>query len=254
LLRYCTIVCRSSSRPSTIAHGSILQSHRPRGRASKTPTCVACSRRCTRPFGGADRNWGLSDDGKLLVANYRLYNTGGGGAFDLAVQGGFFSNDPPSGIDFYLGTPNGKADRFLYVNTGANPHRVATLEINPTSTGAAPTITDPRVTPASVPADGSASATLTAKVDSAGGKIARVGAAVLEDGAHDDKQLNDVVLFDNGTHGDAVAGDGIYSDNELRTLSGAKSGPRAIRVRASVVDAAGKSHSTAIDFGPFAVQ
>jgi hypothetical protein len=204
--------------------------------------------------GGADLNWGMSDDGKLLAANYRLYNADGSGAFDLAVQGGTFSNDPPSGIDFYLGTPSGKADRFLYVNTGANPRRVAALEINPASTGAAPTITNPSVTPASVPANGSASATLMAKVDSARGKVARVGAAVLEDGAHDDKQLSDVVLFDDGTHGDAVAGDGIYSDNELRTLSGAKPGPRTIRVRATVVDAAGKSHSTAIDFGPFGVQ
>jgi len=63
-----------------------------------------------------------------------------------------------------------------------------------------------------------------------------------------------VVLFDDGTHGDAVAGDGVYSDNELRTISGAAPGPRTIRVRATVVDAAGKSHSTVIELGGFAVK
>jgi hypothetical protein len=204
--------------------------------------------------GGADTNWGLSDDGKLLVANYRLYNADGSGAFDLAIQGGYFSNDPPSGIDLYLGTPNGKVDRILYVNTGANPRRMTALEINPSSMGAAPTITNPSVTPASIPADGSLSATLTAKVESSGSKIVRVGAAVLQDGAHDDKGFNDVVLFDDGTHGDAVANDGIYSDNELRTTSGAKAGPRTIRVRATIIDTAGKSHSTVVELGPFAVQ
>jgi hypothetical protein len=153
-----------------------------------------------------------------------------------------------------LGTPNGKADRILYVNSVANPRRMAALEINPTTMGAAPTIANPSVTPASVPADGSASATLTARVASTGGKVVRVGAAVLQNGSHDDKELADVVLFDDGTHGDTVAGDGVYSDNELRASAGAKSGPRTIRVRATVVDAAEKSHSTAIEFGAFAVQ
>jgi hypothetical protein len=131
---------------------------------------------------------------------------------------------------------------------------MAALEINPPSTGAAPTITNPSVAPASIPADASASATLTAKVVSAGGKVARVGAAVLQNGSHDDNEIADVVLFDDGTHGDAVAGDGVYSDNELRATAGAKSGPRTIRVRATVVDAAGKSHSTAIEFGALTVQ
>jgi hypothetical protein len=204
--------------------------------------------------GGDDNNWGISDDGKLVVAGYKLHNADGSGSFDLAVQGGTFSNDPPSGIDLFLGTPNGKADRILYVNSVANPRRMAALEINPTTMGAAPTVANPSVTPASVPADGSASATLTAKVASTGGKVVRVGAAVLQNGSHDDKELADVVLFDDGTHGDAVAGDGVYSDNELRASAGAKSGPRTIRVRATVVDAAGKSHSTAIELGAFAVQ
>jgi hypothetical protein len=203
---------------------------------------------------GDDNNWGISDDGKLVVANYKLHNADGSGSFDLAVQGGTFSNDPPSGIDLLLGTPNGKADRILYVNSVANPRRMAALEIDPTTMGAAPTIANPSVTPASVPANGSASATLTAKVASTSGKVVRVGAAALQNASHDDKELADVVLFDDGTHGDAVAGDGVYSDNELRASAGAKSGPRTIRVRATVVDAAGKSHSTAIEFGAFAVQ
>jgi hypothetical protein len=62
------------------------------------------------------------------------------------------------------------------------------------------------------------------------------------------------VLLDDGTKGDAIAGDGVYTSNELKALSEATPGARTIRVRATFVDAAGKSHSTVTDFGPFAAQ
>jgi hypothetical protein len=203
--------------------------------------------------GSANNNWGLSDDGKRLVAGYRLYDTAAGTKFDLALTGGTFSGDPPSGIDLFLGALSGKGDRVLYIDTLPGTRRMATLEIDPASTGAAPTITAPTVTPASVPLDGSSSATVTVKV-AAAGKVERVGIAGIKDGLHDIKGLPDLVLLDDGTHGDAVAGDGIYSSNELKAFSEATAGTRLIRVRATTIDADGKSHSTAIDFGPFDVK
>jgi hypothetical protein len=111
------------------------------------------------------------------------------------------------------------------------------------------------VTPASVPAAGSTPATITVKA-MASGTVVRIGAAVLNAGAHD-KVFSDVVLFDDGTHGDAIAGDGVYSSNEIKPNPGngmVASGARIIRVRATVVDGGGKSHSTAIDVGGLAVQ
>ena len=198
-------------------------------------------------------NWGISDDGRKVASNYRLFNTDGSGAFDLAVNGGSYSGDPPTGIDNFLGTPNGAASRFAYIDYGT--HRMATLEIDPASGGAAPTLSQPAVSPASVPVDGTRAATLSVKA-TASGTIARVGATVMLAGTHDNV-FNDVVLLDDGTHGDATAGDGIYTNNQIQPDPGAGTvmpGARTIRIRATFVDGGGKSHSTAIDVSGLGVQ
>jgi hypothetical protein len=198
--------------------------------------------------GNLDTSWGLSDDGRVLIAGNRMHRTDGTGAFDLVVRGSFFSADPPSGIDNHLGALDGAGKRVFYVDAQSIPKRVALLEIDPSSTGDAPTITDPTVTPASIPLDGSESATISAKVAVAGGaKPVRVAASVLKDGARDDK-VGEVVLFDDGTHGDATANDGVYTVNEIRATSGAIAGARTIRIRATFIDASTKAHSTVIEY------
>src|SRR5262249_50829311 len=140
------------------------------------------ARRMVGSYGGGHSNWGVSDDGKLVVANYHLWRTDGTAGFDLAVQGGAFSGDPPGGIDLFMGVPSGKVDRVMYIDTGPNPRRVATLEINPATTAPAPAISEPTINPPRVPTDGSTAATVTVKVDSPGGKLVRVAAAVMKDG------------------------------------------------------------------------
>ncbi len=204
--------------------------------------------------GGNDNNWGITDDGASVVAGYRLIPASGTGAFDLSLTGETFSSDPPSGIDLELGTPDGKGDRIVYVDTGASPRRMGALEINPASMRAAPTISAPALSPATIPADGSASAKVTVKITSPGAKPAHVGAAALLAGTHDNLEIGDFSLYDDGTHGDATAGDGVYTYDQIKALSGAKSGARTLRVRATVVDPSGKSHSTAVDFGTLTVQ
>lgn len=201
-----------------------------------------------------DTNWGLSDDGRVVIAGNRMHRTDGTGAFDLVVRGSFFSGDPSTAIDNQLGALDGSGKRVFYVDGQSPSKRVALLEIDPSSTGAAPTITEPTVTPASIPLNGSVNATISAKVAIGGGaKPVRVAASVLQDGARDEK-IAEVVLFDDGTHGDATANDGVYTVNEIRATAGATAGARTIRIRATFVDASTKAHSTVIEYTGLSVR
>lgn len=204
--------------------------------------------------GNLDTDWGLSDDGRVVLAGHKMHRTDGSGSFDLVVRGSVFSGDPSSAIDNHLGALDGSGRRVFYVDGQSTPARAALLEIDPAGTGAAPTITEPTIAPSSIPADGSRSATITARVALAGGgKPIRVSAAVLVNGARD-AQVGEVALWDDGTHGDATANDGVYSVNELRTQAGATPGERTIRVRATFIDAATKAHSTVIEYTGLSVR
>jgi hypothetical protein len=211
------------------------------------------NRRTLGSFNGSDSDcWGLSDDGSQVAADYRLWRTDGSGAFDLALAGGSYSTDAATAIDNFFGVLAGSGARMAYVEHATS--RVATLEINPASTGAAPTLSQPSIAPATIAADGSASATISVKAS--GGTIARVGIAVLAAGVHDNV-FTDLVLLDDGTQGDAQAGDGIYTSNQLKPDPGAgtvTSGARSVRIRATIVDGSGKSHSTAIDVTGLTIQ
>lgn len=200
--------------------------------------------------GDLDTDWGISDDGSVVLAGYRMHRTDGSGAFELVVRGSSFSNDPPTAIDNQLGVLSGAGNRVFYIDSQSAPARAALLEIDPPSTGAAPTITEPTVVPASIAQDGSENATITAKVS---GKPVRVAASVLEDGSRD-ANLTEVVLFDDGTHGDAAANDGVYTSNEIHAMSGATSGARTVRIRATVIDEGTKAHSTVIEYTGLSVR
>ena len=56
------------------------------------------------------------------------------------------------------------------------------------------------------------------------------------------------------SHGDAVAGDGVFTTDRIGANSSASLGPHTIRIKAEVKDAAGVRHATAIEFGTLQVQ
>ena len=74
--------------------------------------------------------------------------------------------------------------------------------------------------------------------------IIRVSNAILFNGL-DDPHVNHAVLLDDGT--------GVFSSDRIRTDCCAVPGPRTVRVKAEVVDSAGRRHATAVDFDPFEV-
>ncbi|HTM47752.1 MAG TPA: choice-of-anchor D domain-containing protein [Bryobacteraceae bacterium] len=133
----------------------------------------------------------------------------------------------------------GDGTRFLFTAPSAGGGvQFAIAEINPANTGAAPSIVNPTVDPASVPGDGSGyRATITAGITSAAPVIATVQAFL--QGLPD--QAGSIM---SETGGGPWAGSIFFST----TASGA----RVMRVKAETqVD--GRRHATAIDFGGFAV-
>jgi hypothetical protein len=204
----------------------------------------------------SDNNWGLSDDGSHLLADYTLHNTDGSGGYDVAIVGGFASNDPVSTVDCAFGGLSGRGDRLLYVVAGASARYIGSLDINPTSFGSAPSVTQPTITPATI-TRGGASATVTAKVSSIG-TLLRVGSAVLLNG-HKDVESNcirgEAIMSDDGTNGDGTATDGVFTNNQIGASSCATAtGPRTVRVRAEARAADGKQHATVVEFRNFDIQ
>lgn len=199
----------------------------------------------------------LSADGsKLLFGDSnRLYATDGSGFTALAVRGGYFSSEPAMLINDGLRLPfmNGAADRFVYAAADdANIQQLATMDVNTTTLGDAPSITSQTLSPASIGLNQANSATVSANVATSN-RVTRVSAAVIN-GGQSDGNVNGPVMFDDGTHGDAVAGDGIYTSNEIRANCCAAVGPRTVRVRAEVRDPGNRRHATSVEFvGPTVV-
>lgn len=205
---------------------------------------------------GSEANVGLSHDGAKLNAGNagRLINTDGTGSLDLAVIGGRYSTDPESIIDAYFMTMSEDATRFVYLDwcNGCTLLKPATLSLNPTTVGLAPIVTNVAANPAYVIKGWASSAKLSAKV-SVMGDIVRVAAAFLKKGVLD-QELTQPVLLDDGSQGDVIPGNGIFTSNQVQASSNATLGARVIRIRAESRTSDLLRHATAADAVPFAVK
>ena len=193
----------------------------------------------------------LTYDGAKVHYVGTLYNTDGSGRLELAIRGPFNPADPPSLINnygLYAATMNSSGTRFLYgADYSAGPLQMAILDVNPASLGPAPAVTEPKIAPPYVLADGSSAATIRARVTT-NQTLVRVNGVSLREGVNDNTVLNGgAILLDNGTQGDVTPDDGVFTHNAVRASSGAPLGPRLVRMRAEVRAADGKRHATALD-------
>jgi hypothetical protein len=193
----------------------------------------------------------LTSDGSK--ANYlgALYNTDGSGGLELAIPGPSSPTDPPLLVNkygLYAGTMNSSGTRFLYgADYNAGPVQLATVDLDPPGLGLAPAVTDPKIAPPYVLADGSSAATVRAGVNTSQ-TLVRVNGVSLRDGFNDSTVLNGgTILLDDGTQGDVTPGDGVLTSNRVWASDPAPLGPRLIRVKAEVRAGDGKRHATAID-------
>jgi hypothetical protein len=79
-----------------------------------------------------------------------------------------------------------------------------------------------------------------------------VSYAILRDGLVDELVNGDIFLLDNGSYGDRVAGDGIFTSNNVIAKWNAPAGARLLRLFAQVSDG-GMRHGTLVDLTPFSV-
>ena len=152
---------------------------------------------------------------------------------------------------FPLATMDGTADRFSFSSPDdAGVPQLATLDLNTTTLGEAPVVTSPTLSTGTIVQSG-AQATVTATVKTSD-KVTRVGAAVLAAGMVDN-DMSQPVMVDDGTQGDLVAGDGIYTSSSLGSDCCSVLGAHTVRVKAEVRDSGNRRHATAIEFGGLTV-
>ncbi|MBS1791707.1 MAG: choice-of-anchor D domain-containing protein [Acidobacteria bacterium] len=222
---------------------------------------IATSDQITPPIGFP--NYGQSayriflnrDGSKLLLGGTSyLYDTLTRSVIQLGIEFGALSGDTAHVVynGLFVPSMNAAATRFTYLVSDANNvEQLATLEIT-SSIGASPNLSLPTIDPPFVLTDTRSTTTLTVKA-TAGSGVNRVSASFLRNGLDDvyvcvgDRQKP--VLLDNGTQGDTVAADTIYTNNGIRTVGGvlAVPGPRVVRYQAETKTGDNKRHATAID-------
>ena len=199
------------------------------------------------------------DGSKLLFGETSwLFSTDGSGRLELgcSVPGAQNMILGNGGYDFYEhGVMDSNATRFAFLTVGVGSlTQVATAELNPAGNSLAPTIIGASVTPAYITTNGSSLLFAFSPAPTNGlvpGGGAQAG--ILFNGVADPSYWEGSILRDNGFNGDAVKGDGIYSDNSGYFYYRPAIGPRTVRFRAELLGADGNYHATAIDVAPFFV-
>ena len=133
---------------------------------------------------------------------------------------------------------------------------LATLDIGPADLGNAPIVVEPSIAPDTNPLNYVSADKVQIDVEAAG-TLRGVGLVALREGVFDGNVGRGVVLVDDGTNGDATAGDGTYTNsNVVHVMSQTReddTGPRMLRVEAEVETSDGFRHATAVEFGPLTV-
>lgn len=197
----------------------------------------------------------MNGDGSQLLygGTSDLYATDGSGVLQLSVRGGYYSSDSAPLVTDGFGQPtmNSLGTRFLYVGRDdSGISQLATMDMNPGSLGDAPSITAPLLTQSSLVLNGASRTVVSANVATPN-KITRVSAAALNAGITD-PNVDEPVMLDDGTNGDQVAADGIYT-GRIGANCCAALGPKNVRVKAEVRDSGTRRHATAIEFSGLTV-
>ena len=207
----------------------------------------------------------LSYDGSKLNhgSRNRLYNTDGSGVLQLAAYGATLTGDLPLMVGsgdggFQRSSMSRDATRFLfffslgYVNGAPTPAQLGLLELNPGSLGQAPALTDPKIAPPYV-VIGDSKTSVSVLMNTANTHV-RTNSVGFRNGVEVNRNIvYQVVLYDDGSYGDATAGDGRFTNNTVGASSGATVGPYTVRVKTEVRAADGRRHATALDVAQFDV-
>jgi hypothetical protein len=200
----------------------------------------------------------LTQDGSklLLGSSALLINTDGSGMTQIGtnVAGSAHLTAPqlPSP------TMNGAGTEFLYTMIDlSDASQLAVARLNPVSLGGDPTVSNINISPNYIVITPGAASTVTTisgqvSASESGGLVTDallyngVSSNHLNIGGNEVDSFADNQLYDDGSHGDATAGDGTYTNNGIGT-EGTVLGPRTVRVMAQVQDDNGLLHGTAVE-------
>jgi hypothetical protein len=231
--------------------------------AGGTPTVLI-----SMPYSGYDEPFQLTQTGsRLLVSsNGLLFDTATGDVelLGASINGVGGNHEAVLTDGLPRGTMDAEGQQFLYVmrtvrcaDCANQQEQLATMSIDPVDLGAAPMISNGTIEPASILPEYGSEAVVSASV-AADGTVLGVGfAALLDDGTVDINVGHLLVLLDDGTNGDTVAGDDVYTVGGVVhgpfVARDPDTGPRTVRIAAEVEDANGLRHATAVDIGTLTV-
>jgi hypothetical protein len=219
------------------------------------------------PYSGYLEPFQLTQTGsKLLVSsNGLLFDTASGDAelLGASISGVGGNHEAVLTDGLPRGTMDDAGEQFLYVmrtvrcaDCANQQEQLATMTIDPVDLGSAPVISNGSIAPASILPEYGSEAVISASV-STDGQVLGVGFSALLGSEVDANLSTAVVLLDDGTHGDAVAGDQTYTAGGIVhapvVVRDQDIGPRIVRVAAEVEDGNGLRHATAVDIGTLTV-
>ena len=200
----------------------------------------------------------LNSDGSKVIAKdtgragqltpISLFNTDGSNRVNLVTVDcldfliGFNSSES------FFPTITGDGKRFAFVSESIPP-QIWVADIDPKSTGKAPTVFDVKFSPDFVLEDGSTVSTFTANVSGGDGGINGVCFDSFKDGVFKFVDLEPQNLLDDGTSGDITAGDGTFTNNSVGNSRGTVG---SLTIRVAAVDNTLRN-ITAVDAGPFSI-
>jgi hypothetical protein len=179
-----------------------------------------------------------------------LINTDGTGRLQLFGPG-IYNEVARWGTYFCRMSTN--ATRFTYLSpipNGGNL-QICTLEMNPSSLGLAPYITNASAAPSYVTTNSSVSTFLTASAPT-NGLLGSVVSAMAYRNGLEDASVQNQYLQDNGSSGDVTAHNGVYS-GWMTANSWSVVGPRTLRYKCEWLGTDSKYHATVVEMSPFFV-
>ena len=188
-------------------------------------------------FGFSDANVAsdiitLTTDGSQLIFGSfaQLFNTDGSSVLQLGTSldtiGRGFDGD-----GLFRATMDNNGTRFLFLfSDDSNLSQLALLEIDPTSIGEAPRVTEPMIEPPFMVVNDGSNATISSRVTTVNTIVDdQVPVRFLLDGRNDITVSTVSNMFDDGQSvGDSVADDGVFTNNLVRASSIAQLGPRTV--------------------------
>jgi hypothetical protein len=148
------------------------------------------------------------------------------------------------------------AKHFAYWNyDAATIMQIGLLELDPKDLGAAPAVSSPALSVASIPRDRSVGSSVSCKIS--GNTLDHAGTAVLLHGIEDTTGgwvAGQHVLSDDGMASDKTAHDGVFTADPITCGDGGEVGLRVVRIKAEAKAADGRRHATAIDISGLEVK